>query len=234
MTEQVSRNELAEHPDMTPEMMELMAASNEPLHPDLLDWVEEGQWGKMLRHPLIYSVPLTLPGMVNKGYIRKRALLEEYLRDEDWAGIVWLHERAYRLDTLIDYCTGRDDEGNPLPLSASPEYWALAADVWVDSENIGQVMAEWSALFGDCTGFWLGTDAEREQFDLLPDPIPAWRGMIDDGGWSYSTDKKIAQWFANRFDGGHSVIMELIPKDRVFGYLTRRGESELLVRRTDS
>lgn len=220
------------------EMRDLMALADEPLHPDLVDWVEDGDWGRMLRHPLVYSVPLTLPGWANKAYTRKREILEEYVRDEDWSGVIWLHERPYRLRALVDYCIGRRDDDTPLPLSTAPDYWELTADVWVDSENIGQVMDEWSALFGDCTGFWLGTEEEREQFDALPDPVRAWRGEIDDGGWSWTTDHKIAEWFANRFrkesDPPAMITGELIPKDRVFGYLTRRGESELLVRRADS
>lgn len=219
---------------LAPELEALMADKNEPLHPDLRGWVEDSDtFGTILRHPLVYALPLFLPGVANRAYEQKRRALADAVRDEDWSSVIWLHERPYRLRALVDYCIGRRDDDTPLPLASAPEYWQLTANVWVDSENIEQMMDDWSALFGDCTGFWLGTDEERAEFDALPDPIPAWRGMIDDGGWSYSTCKTTAQWFADRFDGGHTLIRDFIPKDRVFGYLTRRGESELLVRRAD-
>lgn len=217
---------------LAPELEALMADKNEPLHPDLLGWVEEHElFGPTLRHPLVYQLPLFLPGMANKVYLQKKEQLEKAVASERWTSVIWLHERPYRLRALVDYCIGRRDDDTPLPLASAPEYWQLTADVWVDSENIEQMQGDWSALFGDCTGFWLGTDEERAEFDALPDPIPAWRGEIDDGGWSYTTDQRVADWFAKRFGHDHDIVEERIPKDRVFGYLTRRGENELLVSR---
>lgn len=212
---------------------ELQALASEPLHPELLPYVEEGALGKMIRHPLVYDLAF-LPGQTNRAYMYKKRLLSEYLAYEDWAGIVWLHERPYRLKALIDYCTGRNDEGEIIPLVSTPEHWDLAAHIWTDSENIAQVNDEWRALIcqpGEYpTGLWLG---DRPAFDALPwidDTIVAYRGGAV-GDWSWTTDIKTAEFFSRQ--SGHPVRTTRVHRDDCFGYLTNRREFELLVTLTD-
>jgi len=212
-------------------MSDLAALAAEELCEELEACVEvDPTWGRMLKHPLVYSVPLSLPGLSNRALVQKRRLLDAAIEKEDWHHVVFLHERPYRLEAFIDYVTGRDEDGGALPLGQSQDDRDLAADIWVDSENIPQCMDDWTALFAS-TSLWLGSEDERAEFDALPDPIPAWRGEIDDGGWSHTTDEKVAKFFATRFGANAAITQVLIPKDKVFGYLTRRGESELLVRR---
>jgi hypothetical protein len=220
------------------QLMDLAAKQVEPLSPELEEWVEEdGTFGRMLRHPLVYQVPFYNSGLANEVLAHKRARIAEAVVERDWHTVVFLHERPHRLAALIDYCTGRYDDRDDiepesiLPLCAIPEHWELAADVWVDSENINQNLAEWRALIGngDCD-LWLGTEDERAEFDALPDPIPAYRGGSV-GDWSWTTDLRIAEFFANRCD--LPVRHAMIPKSDCFGYLTRRSESELLVRLTE-
>lgn len=212
------------------DMLDLAAMRDEPLSPELVEWVEQGQWGPMLRHPLVYMVPLILPGQANRALVAKRAAIAEYAAAGDWRMVVFLHERPYRLKALIDYVTGHDEEGISIPLCSVPEHWELAADVWVDSENIEQEIETWRDLIGNGNcDLWLGSPEERTAFDALPDPIAAYRGGSA-GGWSWSTDIKIAEFFSNR--SALPVREVMIPKEDCFGYLTRRGESELLVRLT--
>lgn len=210
------------------ELLDLERLQAEPLSPELLPWVEEdGTFGRILRHPLVYQVPFYNAGLANKALAHKRARLAEAVNTEDWHTVVFLHERAYRLKALIDYCTRRDDDGMPHPARFVPEHWELAATVWVDSENINQNLADWRALIDNGRGnLWLGTNEEKAAFDALPDPIPAYRGGSA-GDWSWTTDIKIAEFFARR--SGLTVRTALIPKADCFGYLTRRGEAELLV-----
>lgn len=214
-------------------LADMEAARAEPLLPELEEYVEDGTWGPMLRHPLVYSVPLVLPGWANKAYLHKKEALAEALAEEEWHTAVFLHERAYRLRALIDI-TGRDQYEEPTPLVSVPEHWDLAADVWVDSENIEQCIEEWRALIcqpGEYpTGLWLGDTNERAAFDALPDPIPAWRGGAV-GDWSWTTNEDTAKFFTVR--SKYEPRFALIPKADCFGYLTRRGEYELLVRLTD-
>lgn len=216
---------------ITDEMRDLAALAAEELCDELAEHVYDSEgFGPMLKHPLVFSVPLTLPGLANRALEQKTASLARAIERKDWHTVVFLHERPYRLAAFIDYVTGRDEDGGALPLGQDEDERDLAATVWVDSENIPQCMDDWTALFAS-TSLWLGDAEEREAFDALPDPITAWRGEIDDGGWSHTTDEKIARFFATRFGANAEIIKVEIPKDKVFGYLTRRGESELLVRR---
>lgn len=216
-------------------MARLQDMANEPFHPDLLPYVETREWGPMVRHPLVYDLLCVVPGQANRAYQYKKNLLDEYAACEDWAGIVWLHERPYRLQALIDYCTGRDEEGNIIPLVDVPEHWELAAHVWTDSENIAQVNDEWRELIcqpGEYpTGLWLGN---REAFDALPwdadGTITAWRGGVA-GDWSWTVERKTAEFFSRLSD--FPVRESRIHRDECFGYLTDRQEFELLVVLTD-
>lgn len=233
----VSRNPVVTD-KMLGEMRDLAAMQAEDLHPDLVPWVEEsGSFGPMLRHPLVYQVPLYNAGVANRVFAGKKARIETHAEAGDWHTVVFMHERPYRLKAFIDYCTGYDGEtGEILPLTeyVNEEYRALAADVWVDSENINQNLDEWRALIaqpGDYpTGLWLGTEDERAAFEALPwdedDCIQAWRGGVV-GDWSWTTSISTAQFFSRQ--SGHPVRTARINKAECFGYLTRRSENELLV-----
>lgn len=221
--------------EMMDQLYDLAAEANAELDPELADWVEQSEhWGKMLRHPLVYMVPLTLPGMANQMLRQKRVALAEAIEENDWHSVVFLHEKPHRLNALLSV-TGSDEYGDPIPLVSVPEHWNLAADVWVDSENIHQNTEDWRALIqnGD-NGLWLGSEEEREAYNQLPRLrggfIRAWRGGAV-GDWSWTTSQTTAQFFSRR--SGLPVRGHLIPTDHVFGYLTRRGESELLVKYTD-
>ena len=217
------------------QLKELAAMQAEELRPELQPYVCETEvFGTSLKHPLIFEVPLLLPGRANRLYEEKTAAVEQAINEENWHRVVWLHERAYRCWALIEYVVGRDEDGVPLSIDHfDQDTRDLIADVWVDSENIEQHMDDWTAMFDVSAGFWLGSEKERAEFDALPDPIPVWRGEIDDGGWSHTTDKKVALFFAKRFGHDDPITEVTIPKDRVFGYLSRRNESEVLVRRSD-
>lgn len=218
-----------------PLLADMARMQAEPLHPNLAPWVEEGEWGPMLRHPLVYSLPL-VNGFANRVYEQKRALIAEAETEDDWTSIVWMHERPHRLTAFINYCTGREDDedGTPIPLVNTPEHWELAAAVWVDSENINQCLADWRALICEPgeypTGLWLG---DRDEFDALDwdedDTVLAYRGGAV-GDWSWTTSLKIAEFFSRL--SGHPVRSARIPRADCFGYLTRRQEYELLVRLT--
>lgn len=206
------------------EIGDLAAMQAEKLNPELAACLVETDIGfRMIKHPLVYDIGI-INGLANRMLVRKKAALADALDRKDWHSVVFLHERAYRLWAFIEYVTGRDEYDLPLPVDSE---FALLADVWVDSENIEENLEDWRALL--CNYPWLGNLDEQAAFDALPDPIPAWRGGTV-GDWSWTTDQKIAQFFARR--SGHEPRQALIPKADVFGYLTRRGESELLVRLT--
>lgn len=204
----------------------------EDLHPDLVPYLDDGgaMGMPMLRHPLVYQVPFSVPGQANAIYASKRHRLASALAEADWETVVWLHERPYRTEALIRYVVGVDAHGRPRPLAqAAPQVQDLAADVWVDSENLGQASREWDALLAGATGLVLGDEEERAAFAALPDPVVVYRADIEDAGYSWSTDRRVAEFFAHRFGESHRLVTGQVAKADVIGYLLRRGEFEVLV-----
>lgn len=220
---------------------DLARQADEPLHPDLVPYYDDGTSDDgtrfpMVRHPLVYDL-LPVFGRTNRAYEAKKASLARAIEEEDWHTVVFLHERPYRLKALIEYVTGSDEDDQPILLecSATQEVIDLVADVWVDSENIEQCIEDWRALIGDADGLFLGTAAESAAFYSLPwspadSTIIAWRGGTV-GDWSWTVDPEVARRFAAR--SGHAPRKTRVHMGECFGYLTRRGESELLVRLTD-
>ena len=214
--------------DLSPEHQQLLDMFNndEPLHPDLVDWVEEKEIGTVLRHPLVYEVPHLHTSTANRAYLAKQKILQRALDEEDWQTVIWIHERPHRLWALgqIEYRLDDDD------------YWPLLRDVWVDSENIWQNLEEWQdRLNEDRWGSHLMMDdEERAVYDALPEQVTVYRGAINglnERSLSWTLDKERAEWFANRFDrdGGPIVLTGVVAKDEIRAYIASRGEQEILV-----
>lgn len=204
---------------------DLLAMRDEPLIEALLPYVEETSFGTSLRHPLVYQIPLILPGEANRMYEQKAEALSQAVADQNWSTVIFLHERPYRLQALLDH---RDEIGDE-------DFAALAADVWIDSENVWQVLAEWQEILSERQGLFLDgmNEEERVVLDALPDPVPVYRGCqaeINEDGLSWTVDYDKAVWFARRFsrDAEPIVIVGTIDKCDIAGYFNRRGEKEVI------
>lgn len=219
--------------EMLEEFERLTELRDEPLHPDLVPYLSEGGFGPMIKHRLVNEM-FVVNGMVNRTYLRKVELLAEMEQAQDWASIIHLLiERPYRCEALIDYVLGRDEYGVPLPMHTltDPEMRDLVAFVWTDSENIHQHVEDWLAI---TDGYVYGSPllmGDQAAFDALPNPIEVWRGDCEDGGWSWTTERKIAEFFCARWGENNDLLHGYVEKQYVFGYLTNRGESEVMVRR---
>jgi len=223
-------------PETAQEWMDKMLAwKSEPLIPELLGYVEKlPGFGTVLRSPLVYQVPLFTPGQANETYRLKKKAVKEAEARNDMGSVVFLHERAYRLDALVRYVVGADElTEQPCSLvGLDQEARDLAADVWIDSENIDQYLDVWGALFRGWEPdmpLLLGDRDEQAEFNAMPDVLRVYRAGIDDGGWSWTLDPKIAVFFAKRFGSDHPMETAIVKKSDVFGYLSRRTESEVLV-----
>lgn len=77
---------------------------------------------------------------------------------------------------------------------------------------------------------------ERVAFDELPNMVPVWHGLEreDDRtlGLSWTTDKGVADWFAQRFARFNRrpayIAGGLVHKQHVKAYLLGRGEHEII------
>ena len=201
----------------------------EELDPDLEYYVDESNGFPVLRHPLVYAVPYmsSMNALYNRQYLGKKDQLADASDTGDWHGYVYLHERPYRLDALLEISDEVDDA----------TFWSLLSGIWMDSENIPQNQELWNEIFdsGRAGMENMMKNDEREALAALPQKIKIYQGHTGDrdDGWSWTTDKSVALWFAQRFsqlEGSDAQVTEATAdKNDVLAYLLGRGESEILV-----
>lgn len=210
-----------------PGFLEAMAA--EELDPELQDYVySDPMFGRSLKHPLIYELGLVLPGMANRRYAQKKKSLAEAVAYGNVHHAVWLHERPYRFDALMEYVI---QTGSIWHESAKTIDTVL--DVWVDSENIEQYQEQWLELFdldhrptSNGRKRVLGNRVELASFRKLPEELKVYRGGGDSSFITWTTHREVAERFANFSKRG--VRERTVQKDGCFAYMTRRGEFEVL------
>ena len=202
------------------------------LHPDLAAFLEEGgRFGPCLRHPLVYSI-MHMPqlnGIMNKQYENKLKALAEAVAEGEWHTVLFLHERPYRVGAFVANEHQFTDR----------EYWKLLGQIWIDSENIRQNVRTWQKLLASDRGDRAEIMNAEERADLaaMPAWITVYQGHTDkaDDGWSWTTNRDTAVWFAKRFgdfeDAKPMLTSGTVRRKDVLAYFARRNESEILVPR---
>ena len=90
------------------------------------------------------------------------------------------------------------------------------------------------ALFKKADKEHLMNEEERKVFSLLPETVTVYRGVTSHNrritkAVSWTTDKEVARWFANRFDTGTGEVWTItVPKERILCAFEGR-EKELIV-----
>lgn len=205
----------------------------EELDPALIPYLSESENGwLMIRHPLVYSIVHSPPlnKLVNAQLRAKRAAVDLAYDKNDWHSYIWLHERPYRVDAFQEIMEWMSDE----------QYWSLLGDIWIDSENIRQNPDEWEELLNSERPLraFIMDDDERADLDDMPAVITVYQGhtTVRDDGWSWTTERETALWFAHRFanleQGTAALSTGTVNKADVLAYFTGRNESEILVERS--
>jgi len=194
------------------------------LHDDLKPYVEEGSFGLMLRHPLVYQVPLGITGYANLYYEQKLKDVQSALDGKKYQSYVWLHERPYRLDAFSKIQHLLDDK----------EYWKLLGEIWVDTENAWANLAEWKKYFRSDRPYrnYLMDWDEQLAHQSLGDTVTVYRGCqkgINEDGISWTLKRDKAEWFATRFGNEGKVLEMSISKEKIVAVFTGRNEFEAVI-----
>jgi hypothetical protein len=206
---------------------ELISLMNkkEKLNEELIAFLDNRGYFPMLRHPLVFSVPYSeaFNAMLNVQLAEKTKKAKQYYQEKKFSSYIFIHERPYRLNALLDCVMFLEGK----------EYWELLSDVWVDSENIWQNIKIWKKLLKQNkeTKHFFMSDDDKAEFDKLPEAFTVYRGYIEGknkSGLSYTTDKKRAMWFANRFGKNGKVAELTVSKKDVLAYTNRRDEKEII------
>ena len=200
---------------------DLAAMMQEPLHPDLVPYVEdhpEGFFNRVLKHPLVIDLGVMVPGHINRMYQHKLAAVAQAAAEGRWESWLWLHERPWRLERL-EYLVRRQ-------LIQKPTLRDLLLSMWQDTEFPHQFGELPTRLFS-ASGF---ISDDQDAWDRLPDPLTIYRGGTP-GGISWTLDADKARWFARRFltdEKKHYVFKGRVMKATVWAHVTGRGEQEIV------
>jgi hypothetical protein len=216
------------------QQQELMAAfgKQEELHPDLAEHLyEDGMLGPCIKHPLLFCILYspTMNALLNLQYREKVRALGEAQENAEWSNIVFIHERAYRVDAFLDIMDDMPDD----------DYWQLLARIWIDSENIRENQDIWHELLTEERPHreLLMDEDERLALAAMPDQFLVFQGHthVAHDGWSWTTNEDTAKWFARRFasfEHAEPMVTEgIVNKADVIAYFTGRNESEIIVPR---
>ena len=196
----------------------------ETLHSDLVPYLDEHpELGTILRHPLVYQVPIWSNGSANKMYEHKKKEIERVLLKQDYKTYVWLHERPYRL-------TAFEEISNKL---TDTNYWKFVSSIWTDTENSYADYKKWRSLFSSkrSSKHYLMNEKEDQLLRSLPDEVVIYRGCqknLNENGLSWSLDKSTAEFFANRFNQKGIILEKKISKKDIIAVFTGRGEAEVI------
>lgn len=221
----------------TPKSHEELWDKKEKLHKDLRPYLS----GSTIHHPLHVSIfhHESQNALVNQLYRYKLENLEHCKSIQDWTNYAFIHERPYRLESLVN----AEMEGH---VEDFKEWWKALARVWVDSENIWQNHDDWEYIFGmaeeDKNSKHFMTPDERKAFKALPEEFEVYRGYHvhksavtnekynNQKGFSWTLSREKAEWFAKRFqrNEGRVDVMK-VNKSEVFAYMGSRNEEEVIL-----
>ena len=201
---------------------------------ELQDHIVDGPLGKMLHHPLMIEIVFNLDSMPEEMvtavvdlYLRKKADVEKAIDQEDWERFVFLHERPYRLEALLEavWC-GIDPQ----------DLWPLIGRVWQDSENIFEQITHWYNLWtseSEELRPLAMSEQERMAIELMPQSITVYRGSSHSeeaarNGLSWTINRDRAVWFANRFTKNGYLATGQLNKADIWAFFDGRDEYEVV------
>lgn len=115
-------------------------------------------------------------------------------------------------------------------LLSNPRYWEVMRTVWIAVGSTDNACEFIPFMKSDrpCKG-WFMTPEDAKDIDSMSFPITVYRAYDsdDDKGISWSTDRAFVEEYARR--KGRRVKEMKVERERIFAYITRRFESEIII-----
>jgi hypothetical protein len=156
----------------------------------------------------------------------KYEALKKAFAEKNLAVYVWLHERPWRTQALLD-----------ARVWAKRKPWmTVAGDVWIDAEDPPENIWR-SEVFNQVDVASTMRAKDLKILKALPARIRVYRGECSkarsENGLSWTTELEVAKFFAKRFARQHRknawVATAVIDKRDVVAHFTGRGEGELIL-----
>lgn len=117
----------------------------------------------------------------------------------------------------------------------------LLREAWITQENpnedINVSHDDIECMFLQCKPEFLMEKEDYEVWKKLPDVVHIYRGIHPNKkheAFSWTLDKEVARWFANRFDRDGMIIEKDIRKELIVAYFNIRDEQEIIVMNEES
>ena len=223
----------ARHSGLTHE--ERRESYHRELHPDLRQFVEDMSSDLlMLRHPLIFDVPLFLPpAAINRRYEAKERQYRQRLDTGRYAEALAFIEKPYRLSVLDAWV--KEGLLTPERLGGRLPLRECLRDAWVLTEYPGRSLTKRRAIQLFRLAGWMSDtvegDVNHPDAPRRPDiPLRLWRGATARyrRGLAWTANPERAAWFARRWKDDAKVWQVTVPPQRMLASFNARGEAEIV------
>lgn len=194
---------------------------------ELRDTVKEIKGFTFIAHPLLHTIYFRNKEedkLYNSFLKTRKEALHEAEVKHDYHGAIWLHQRPYRLQALLNYWQDI--------LKHSPEgtLEELIMEVWVDCENPHVNLSAWKTIFSEfpIDKTKLMSEDDLKAYNNLAGEFVIYRGATSKRGISWTLSKDIAEWFAKRFNRNGKVFERIVSKDDIICYSNIRSEHEII------
>lgn len=113
------------------------------------------------------------------------------------------------------------------------DYAEILVDYWSTLGITDESKSKFLSWFKEANKEYLMNKREQKKFDKLPERITIYRGVNNPKfkyGFSWTIDKRIASWFANRYENKESYVYECtVDKKDILCYLDIRNEKEVII-----
>lgn len=110
-------------------------------------------------------------------------------------------------------------------------YWEMLRTVWIFCGKVENANLFRQLMKSNRSArYYFSTPEEQKKFRELSDEFKIYRATNDknDDGLSWTTDLEYAQKYANMFDKKF-IIIKSIQKNKVFAFIERNNESEIII-----
>jgi hypothetical protein len=200
----------------------------EELLPELKSSIVGGDYFTLpfIQHPLVIGELNILPNSYYNNQLKKKQdLLLEFEKGKNFESYMFVIEKPFRVLIFNELVKQNKIIRN------TKKYWKILSSIWTSSENIFQHKEIWYDLFKDKTNFhFFMNSKDLNFFNSLEDEFIVYRGYEEwEDGYSYSIDKDIAIWFAERFGRDGKVKERKVKKEDVFAFTNSRKEKEIII-----
>lgn len=184
------------------------------------------------KHPYIGHPVIMLPD-TNESFNIFQDIEKYHLWQEELAENIRHMRNAYSIACLIKtYYKSVFFESIKEYLSEK-DFAEILSNYWAAVGITDVPKTKFLLWFQEANKSYLMDKGERKVFDALPEKVTIYRGVDDPEykyGFSWTLDKKVARWFANRNQGNGTYVYECtVDKKDLICYFQIRNEKEVII-----